>query len=191
MGKLMGYGLSEFSLDLTAAIGADGVSALPRVAEKLKLILANSHFLAAAFDRDLRSGAHLLFRDPESDLRVQAHVYSAGKRGAPHNHGGGWEIHGVARGCTEVTEWRRVSPVSDDHAELEAVTRYWLAPGDAHAFAPNVIHSTANPEKSWVIRVTGSGAGDIPRYRFRPGQDTILANSTPIAPSKLAASPIG
>jgi hypothetical protein len=36
-----------------------------------------------------------------------------------------------------------------------------------------VIHSTAHPEKAWVIRVTGTDLDALPRYHFRK-QDRIL-----------------
>ena len=29
-----------------------------------------------------------------------------------------------------------------------------------------MIHSTAHPEKAWVIRVTGTDLDALPRYRF-------------------------
>ena len=38
---------------------------------------------------------------------------------------------------------------------------------------PGVIHSTAHPEKAWVIRVTGTDLDVLPRYHFRK-QDRIL-----------------
>jgi hypothetical protein len=39
---------------------------------------------------------------------------------------------------------------------------------------PGVIHSTAYPERAWVIRVTGTDLDTIPRFRFRDRRDSIL-----------------
>jgi hypothetical protein len=72
-----------------------------------------------------------------------------------------------------MTEWRRANPESEDHAVLEPVSRYCLGPGQTKAYGPGVIHSTAHPEKAWVIRVTGTDLDVLPRYHFGK-QDRIL-----------------
>jgi hypothetical protein len=41
-----------------------------------------------------------------------------------------------------------------------------LGPGQTRAYGAGVIHSTAHPEKAWVIRVTGTDLDNLPRYRF-------------------------
>jgi hypothetical protein len=53
------------------------------------------------------------------------------------------------------------------------VSRYCLGPGQTKAYGPGVIHSTAHPEKAWVIRVTGTDLDVLPRYHFGK-QDRIL-----------------
>jgi len=37
-----------------------------------------------------------------------------------------------------------------------------------------VIHSTAHPEKAWVIRITGTDLEAIPRYHFTPRTDRLV-----------------
>ena len=37
-----------------------------------------------------------------------------------------------------------------------------------------LIHSTAHPEKAWVIRITGGDLDQVPRFRFHPKRDKIL-----------------
>jgi hypothetical protein len=101
-------------------------------------------------------------------------VQEAGRGGSPHTHGTSWAIYGNARGYTDMTEWRRVNPETDDHAELVPTNKYRLNAGDTHAYAPGVIHSTAHPEKAWVIRVTGTDLDALPRYRFSKRRDKIL-----------------
>lgn len=167
------YGLGEFCADLHDLLIAKGVGALPDIAEKLKLLLANPAFVVAAF-----AGApppqRLLHHDPVTDAYVLAHVQPAGKSGRPHSHGASWAIYGTARGATEMTEWRRINPESDEHAELAASDRYVLRTGQTRAYGPHVIHSTAHPEGAWVIRITGTDLDKLPRYHFRPRQDRIV-----------------
>jgi hypothetical protein len=55
--------------------------------------------------------------------------------------------------------------------------RYRIGPGEVHAYGPGVIHSTAHPEKAWVIRVTGTDLDTLPRFRFDPRKDRILAEA--------------
>ena len=43
-----------------------------------------------------------------------------------------------------------------------------------------MIHSTAHPEKAWVIRVTGTDLDKLPRYHFRK-QDRILGEGVSAA----------
>ena len=85
-------------------------------------------------------------------------------------------VYGNAKNVTEMTEWRRVNPESDEHAELVAMSKYSLGPGQTKAYGPDVIHSTAHPERAWVIRVTGTDLDHLPRYRFGT-QDRILESA--------------
>jgi hypothetical protein len=93
-------------------------------------------------------------------------VQAGNKIGKPHSHGASWAVYGNARATTEMTEWRRTNPESEPHAVLEAVSKYPLGPGDTKAYGPGVIHSTAHPDKAWVIRVTGTDLDVLPRYHF-------------------------
>jgi hypothetical protein len=79
----------------------------------------------------------------------------------------------ASRTATEMTEWRRTNPEREPRAVLEAMSRYRLGPGETRAYGPSVIHSTAHPEKAWVIRVTGTDLDALPRYRFGK-QDRML-----------------
>lgn len=172
----MAYTLEQFCADCSIIIkGATRVEAgLPQVAEKLKQLLINPVFVADTFQDDNPPGKRVLYHDPETDVYVMAHVQQAGKGGSPHSHGASWAIYGNARGQTNMTEWRRVNPESEDHAVLETAEKYTIGPGQTRAYGPGVIHSTAHPEKAWVIRITGTDLDHIPRYHFRPKKDKIL-----------------
>ena len=103
-----------------------------------------------------------------------ANVQEGNKVGRPHSHGASWAIYGNAREVTEMTEWRRTNPESEDKAVLEPVEHYDLGVGDTRAYGPGVLHSTEHPRKAWVIRVTGTDVDAIPRFRFKPERDRIV-----------------
>jgi len=174
------YGLTEFADDLRAIVKADGEAGLPRVAEKLQRLLANPAFVAETFDDSTPPGKRVLYHDPETDVYVLAHVHAPSlKPGMPHSHGTSWAVYGNARGSTEMTLWRRENPDSDDHAELTVADKHVLAPGQARLYASGAIHSTNQPGKAWVIRVTGTDLDVLPRYRFNRNTDTMLATISP------------
>jgi predicted metal-dependent enzyme (double-stranded beta helix superfamily) len=173
---VMDYALADFCADCRAVLKAQGVStsSLRQIAGDLAKLIANPAFVAGAFSEDMPAGQHLLHHDVETDVYVLAHVQAAGKTGKPHSHGASWAIYGSARGYTDMTEWRRVNPETEDKVELEVADKYRLRQGETRAYGPNVIHSTAHPEKAWVIRVTGTDLDSISRYHFRPQRDRIL-----------------
>jgi hypothetical protein len=174
METIMAYTLDEFCVESRGILKADKLpNALPRVAERLSRLLSNPAFVSATFSDDMPPGRRVLHHDPETDFYVLAHVQDGNKVGKPHSHGSSWAIYGNARECTEMTEWRRVNPDSEDHAVLEAASKYRLEPGQTKAYGPGVIHSTAHPRKAWVIRVTGTDLDALPRYHFGK-QDRIL-----------------
>jgi hypothetical protein len=170
----MAYDLNRFCNDLHTLIKNKGQAGLPEAAEKLKSLLTNPKFVAATFADDTPPGKRVLWHDAETDAYVMAHVQQAGKGGNPHSHGASWAIYGNARGFTEMTEWRRVNPESEDAVVLEKADAYSLGPGQTKAYSSGMIHSTHHPEKAWVIRITGTDLDTIQRYAFRPRKDKIL-----------------
>lgn len=172
----MSYGLDAFCADLREILVTKGHAGLSEISEKLKQLLANPDFVAATFAGS-SAPQRVLYHDPVTDAHVLAHVQEAGKSGVPHSHGASWAIYGNARGATEMTEWRRVNPETEDHAVLEACDRYLLRPGQTHAYGPHVIHSTAHPDGAWIIRITGTDLAKTPRYYFKPKKDRILEAS--------------
>jgi predicted metal-dependent enzyme (double-stranded beta helix superfamily) len=170
----MPYTLDQFCVDSHALLKARPLAdALPQMADRLSQLLSNPAFVAETFNETTPVGKRDLYHDPELDFYVLAHVQEGGKVGKPHSHGSSWAIYGTARASTEMSEWRRTNPESEDHAELVAVSKYSLGPGQTRAYGPGVIHSTAHPQRAWVIRVTGCDLDHMPRYRFGK-QDRIL-----------------
>jgi predicted metal-dependent enzyme (double-stranded beta helix superfamily) len=173
----MAYTLAQFCAESSAILKSRPLAgALTQVADRLARLLANPDFVAETFSEDMPPGKRVLHHDPELDFYVMAHVQEGGKTGKPHSHGSSWAIYGNARAVTEMTEWRRTNPASEDHAELVATSKYGLAPGQTRAYGPDVIHSTAHPKKAWVIRVTGTDLDKLPRYHFGK-KDKILQSA--------------
>lgn len=163
----MAYTLDDFCADSRAILKSQPLAdALPQMAERLGQLLSNPAFVAATFNDAMPPGRRLLQHDRDTDFYVLAHVQEGNKTGKPHSHGASWAIYGNARAHTEMTEWRRTNPASEQHAVLEAASKYRLGPGQTRAYGPGVIHSTAHPEKAWVIRVTGTDLDVLPRYHF-------------------------
>jgi hypothetical protein len=170
----MAYTLDNFCTGTRALLKAGPLpDALAQISARLGRLLANPGFVAESFSDDMPPGRRVLHHDPETDFYVLAHVQEGNKVGKPHSHGASWAVYGNARAFTEMTEWRRTNPESEPNAVLQAVSKYRLGPGDTKAYGPAVIHSTAHPEKAWVIRVTGTDLDVLPRYHFGK-QDRIL-----------------
>lgn len=173
----MAYTLDEFCADSRAFLKSQVLSsALPQIADRLSRLLKNPAFVAATFSDDMPVGKRVLFHDAETDFHVLAHVQAGGTSGKPHSHGASWAVYGNAREETQMTEWRRANPESEDHVELVVASQYSLTPGQTRAYGPDVIHSTAHPRKAWVIRVTGTDLDKLPRYHFSAKRDKILEN---------------
>lgn len=174
----MGYSLDDFCKDTHDILVKDRSQAsLDAVAAKLEALVTNPDFVKATFDDDMPPGKRELWHDPETDVYVLAHVQRAGKGGNPHSHGKSWAIYSNCRGYTDMTEWRRTNPEGEDHAELAVAEKYRIGPGDTKAYGPGMIHSTAHPEKAWVVRITGGDLDHVPRFRFDPRKDKILADT--------------
>lgn len=169
------YGLAEFSREVCAIVKADGQAGLPQVAEKLQQLLANPAFVAETFEESMPPGKRVIFRDPETDVHVLAHVHPpTARRGSPHTHGTSWAVYGNAKGSTGMTIWQRVNPETDEHAELRMIDQYSLDPGCARAYPSGAIHATEQKEKTWVIRVTGTDLDALQRFRFNAATDKLI-----------------
>jgi hypothetical protein len=166
--------LEQFCGEMREILKAQGQQGLPEIADRLKSLLTDESFVRATWDESMKPGKRVLFHDAETDAYVLAHVQEGGKGGHPHSHGASWAIYGNAKGFTDMVEWRRVNAESEEQAVLEASDKYRIGPGQSHAYGAGVIHSTAHPEKAWVIRITGGDLDQVPRFRFHPHNDKIL-----------------
>jgi hypothetical protein len=184
------YGLDDFGDDVRAIVKRDGQAGLPAVAERLQRLLANPAFVAATFDESMAPGKRVIYHDPETDVYVLAHVNAPSQKpGLPHSHGTSWAVYGNAKGATEMKLWKRVNPESDSHAELAVIDEHVLAQGQARPYGAGVVHSTNQPGKTWVVRVTGTDLDHLPRYRFNRTTDKMVANATSRAERSARAAP--
>jgi hypothetical protein len=171
----MAYTLEQFCSDTNAALKAKPLDqALETISGNLGELMRNPQFVAQTFSADTPAGKRELYHDAELDFYVLAHVQDGGKRGTPHSHGESWAIYGNIDGVTEMTEYRRMNPESEEAAVLEVTEHYGIRAGKTRAYGPGMIHSTAHPEKCWVIRITGTDLDVAPRYKFRKFRDTII-----------------
>src|SRR5258708_11862793 len=163
----MAYAFEQFCTESHAILKSRPLaSALSQIADRLSRLLANPAFVTETFNTDMKPGKRVLHHDPELDFYVMAHVQEGGKTGKPHSHGSSWAIYGNARASTQMTEWRRTNPESEDHAELVVMSKYSLAPGQTRAYGPDCIHSTPHPKTAWDIPVTGTDLAHLPPSTF-------------------------
>jgi predicted metal-dependent enzyme (double-stranded beta helix superfamily) len=174
----MAYTLDQFCTDSHDLLlqGSDDAQ-LTQIKSNLVNLLNNPDFVSETYSDDTPIGKRVLYHDTDTDFYVLAHVQAAGKSGNPHSHGTAWAIYGNITGATNITIWRRANAADADHAELEVADRHTITPGTAQVYGPGAIHSTQHPEKAWVIRITGCDLDHMPRYRFDPKKDKILAEA--------------
>ncbi len=171
----MAYTLDTFCNDARSSLTSRSLqAALEEIASNLRNLLGNPDFVKSTFDDETPVGKQTLYHDSQTGFYVMAHVQGAGKTGRPHSHGASWAIYGNAKGSTEMTEWRRVNSENELAHVLEPTEKYSLVPGQSRGYGPGVIHSTAHPEKAWVIRITGADLDRLPRYHFDRKRDRIV-----------------
>jgi hypothetical protein len=149
-------------------------AALEKLAAGLSLLVTDPDFVAHAFSESDLPGKRELVHDPVTGFYLFAHVQKGGKTGKPHSHGESWAIYANIRNHTQMTEWERVNPASEERTVLSATQRYSIGPGETRAYGPGMIHSTAHPQDAWVVRMTGTNLDVIPRYHFSSKRDEIL-----------------
>jgi len=171
----MAYTLDQFIADCKSSLAREpGPPGREQVRANLEKLLANPDFLAQYTGDDQPKGVKVLYEDEKLGFQVLAHINEKAHASPPHDHGASWAIYGQATQYTDMTEWRRVNPESEDSAQLIQTDAYRLGPGQTRAYGPHMIHATAHPEQSWVVRVTGTDLDNLPRYRFHPKRDKIL-----------------
>jgi hypothetical protein len=186
----MAYSLQQFYADCRSTLKADsGVGGQEGVRACLERLLKDPGDVLAALGASPKPGRHALYRDPETDMHVFAHVY--GKEGGTkaHDHGSCWIIYGNISGHTDMVEWRR----TDDgqikgNAQLEKLGEYRVGAGEAVLFREGAIHETKHPAgASILIRVISGDMDQVWRHSFDPATGAIKDRPPRQAAASVAA----
>lgn len=171
----MAYGLDEFCRDCRAAIDpATRAADLESIRVSLERLLGNEEFVQAHCGPGAAPGTHVIYRDPETDFMVLAHINETGRKSPPHDHGASWAVYGQAVAFTEMTEYARKDDGSrEGHAELVRSRTYRLDPGMAGTFGPHEIHSINFPDGARFIRVTGTDLSRLETLRYDIGNNSV------------------
>ena len=172
----MAYTLKEFCADSHALLTSGSRSRRrcrrsPRGSGRLLSAIRTSWPKPSTTTRRSESASSITIPTPTSTCSRTCR--RAGRPGKPHSHGASWAIYGNAR--ARHRDDRVASRQSGERGARRARAgeqNYRLGPGQTRAYGPGVIHSTAHPEKAWVIRVTGTDLDGCRAIHFRK-QDRI------------------
>ena len=171
----MAYELDDFCEDckdlIDPATGKKDLEAVRKILEKL---CHNQEFLDANCGPGAVHGVHTLYRDPDKDFMVLAHINDQGRTSPPHDHGASWAIYCQAVEYTEMTLYDRTDDgATEGHAELEESEKFRLDPGNAGYFDSHKIHSIHFPDGARFIRVTGTDLPHLTTKRFSLKDKTV------------------
>jgi hypothetical protein len=178
----MPYTLDEFCRECREALAADpGPGGRESIRRHLEKLLGNAEFVAATLGPDAEPGAHTLYRDPEFDFVVLAHINEAAHKSPPHDHGASWAVYGQATEYTDMTEYRRTDGgAGAGAASLEKLRSYRLTPGKAGRYDVGDIHAIDYPAKARFLRVTGTDLGQVERLKYdtAAGKAEVIENAS-------------
>ena len=164
----MAYTFEEFCREAHDALTADpGPGGKEVVRAKLEALLANREFVNEVCGPQAEIGTHQIYRDPELDFVVLAHVNDTPRKSPPHDHGTSWAIYGQAVEYTDMSEYRRIDEgAGAGAAAIQKVRDYRLTPGQAGLYDVGAIHAIDYPAGSRFVRVTGTDLGEVERLKF-------------------------
>lgn len=164
----MPYTFDEFCRDTHDTLKADpGPGGKEKVRRSLEELLRNRAFVDEVCGPDAPVGTHQIYRDPELDFVVLAHVNTEARKSPPHDHGNSWAIYGQATEYTEMSEYRRLDGgEGEGDADIEHVKTYRLTPGHAGLYDVGAIHAIDYPANARFVRVTGTDLGEVQRLKF-------------------------
>ncbi|NQW10133.1 MAG: hypothetical protein HQ481_09685 [Alphaproteobacteria bacterium] len=164
----MVYSFEAFCGDAHEALKANpGPGGREEIRRKLEQLLTNKAFVDEVCGPGAEYGTHQLYRDPELDFVVLAHINKEPRKSPPHDHGASWAIYGQAAEYTDMSEYRRLDDgAGEGEARLEHVTTYRLTPGKAGLYDVGAIHQIDYPADARFVRVTGTDLAAIDRLKF-------------------------
>ncbi len=164
----MTYTFDQFCRESHDALAADpGPGGKEAVRAKLEELLKNEAFVNEVCGPQAAIGTHQIYRDPELDFVVLAHVNDSPRTSPPHDHGSSWAIYGQAVEYTDMSEYRRLDDrAGAGDASIEKTRDYRLKPGEAGLYDVGAIHAIDYPAGSRFVRVTGTDLGEVERLKF-------------------------
>ena len=164
----MAYSFDQFCRDAHDALKAnpDRIGR-EKVREHLENLLQNKDFVAETCGPQAEVGVHQIYRDPELDFVVLAHINDAPRQSPPHDHGSSWAIYGQASEYTDMTEYERLDGgAGAGEAKIEKLKTYRLTPGHAGLYDVGAIHAIDYPAGARFVRVTGTDLATVERLKF-------------------------
>ena len=164
----MAYSFEQFCQDAHDALAADpGRGGKEQIREKLEKLLRNEEFVSETCGPQAEVGVHQIYRDPDFDFVVLAHINDAPRQSPPHDHGTSWAIYGQATEYTEMSEYKRLDGGEGaGDASIEKMKTYRLTPGHAGLYDVGAIHAIDYPAGARFVRVTGTDLGALDRLKF-------------------------
>jgi hypothetical protein len=164
----MAYTFDQFCRDAHDALAADsGPGGKEKVRVQLEKLLENKDFVTETCGPQAEIGVHQIYRDPDFDFVVLAHINDAPRQSPPHDHGSSWAIYGQASEYTDMSEYRRVDGgAGAGTASIEKVKSYRLTPGHAGLYDVGAIHAIDYPAGARFVRVTGTDLATVERLKF-------------------------
>lgn len=164
----MAYSFDQFCRDAHDALKANpDRSGREKVREHLEKLLQNKDFVAETCGPQAEVGVHQIYRDPDLDFVVLAHINDAPRQSPPHDHGSSWAIYGQASEYTDMTEYERLDGgAGAGEAKIEKLKTYRLTPGHAGLYDVGAIHAIDYPAGARFVRVTGTDLATVERLKF-------------------------
>lgn len=166
----MGYSLQQLVADVRKALKS---SPMPEAGNTIRALvehaLADENFRRENFGPDKTDKRTIIHEDPELDFCVCVHVYEGAAHTGPHDHGESWAVYGQAEGTTEMTDWRILTPGTEEApARVEPVKSYEMSPGMAHFYPVGAIHSPSRQDSTKLLRVEGKNLDHVKRTPMEP-----------------------
>ena len=133
-----------------------------------EIALLDEAFVAKHLTPEQCKPRKVLYEDKELGFCICGHVYEGAARGAPHDHGSSWAIDGVAKGDTEMTDWRIVRKAADGSPNLVAPIRtYMMKPGDCMVYDVGALHSPNRAGPTKLVRIEGKNLDHVQRSNIK------------------------
>ena len=165
----MPYTLEQLSADIRKTLKADsGPAGKEAVSGLVAKVLRDEDFVATHLTAEQCRPRKVLYEDPELGFCICGHVYEGAANGPPHDHGSSWAIYGVAKGDTEMTDWRIIKAAEGETPNLvEPVKTYVMKPGDAHVYDVGAVHSPKRAGPTKLVRIEGKNLDHVKRSNIK------------------------